>query len=40
MIIPMNVAKRVMLTMVMRMFMLHDLVGIGIVDVSIVVVVF
>lgn len=33
-------AKRVMLTMVMTIFMLHDLVGIGIVDVSIVVVVF
>ena len=33
MIIPVHVAKRVMLTMVMTMFMLHDLVGIGIVDV-------
>ena len=40
MIIPVNMAKRVMLTMVMTIFMLHDLVGIGIVDVSIVVVVF
>ena len=40
MLIPVHMAKRVMLTMVMTMFMLHDLVGIGIVDVSFVVIVF